>query len=208
MIYFIIFYLLQLFIYILSEYFENKRTIKNILFIFSMILSILFAALRLNDPDRSSYIAIYLNEKYIPELGYNFFMKIFQSTNVLYYYYFAFINLISLIILYYNINKLSKNKMFSILIYISYLYLIKDFIEIRNAVAISLILFSIKYLKKKSYTFFIIVYISYLFHITMIVWIPLFFFANYKFSKKNYFLYYYFLLFLGSTYYNKNYFLI
>lgn len=187
MIYFILFYLLHIFIYFLNEFIKNEK-IKSLFLIFSMILSIIFAALRLTDPDRESYIAIYLGKQHVPEIGFNFFMNIFKAKDISYYYFFAFINSISLIMLYYNIKKLSKDKMFSILIYISYLYLIKDFIELRNAISISIILFSIKYLNKKSYKFFIVVFLSYLFHVSMIIWLPVFFFANCEFKRKKLFL--------------------
>lgn len=197
MVYFIIFYLLQIFLYILSESIKNEK-IKNLFFIFSMILSIIFAALRLTDPDRESYIAIYLGKQHVTEIGFNFLMNLFKIKDISYYYFFAFINLISLIMLYHNIKKLSKNKMFSILIYISYLYLIKDFIQIRSAISISIILFGMKYIKNKSYKFFIIVFLSYLFHVSMIIWLPVFFFANYNFNKKQLFLILIFSFILGK----------
>lgn len=186
MIFFIMFYILQLLLLVLSKkFYYSKRRVK-ILFLLSLTLMIILAVLRIDDPDRESYLKIYSGEQSVIEYGFNYVMHIFKKLNLSDYTFYSFINIVSLSLLFINIWRYSSDKFLSIILYSSYLYLIKDLIEIRSAISISIILFGLRYLKLKKLKFFIIVILSSLFHISMIIWFPMCYLYKLRLNKFKY----------------------
>lgn len=79
---------------------------------------------------------------------------------------------------------------FSIFIFLSWGYYFLTFNTLRNYFALSLVLYSIKYLKSNhKWIFIILVLIAALFHKSALVCIPLYFLANKKFNKKHIFVF-------------------
>lgn len=76
----------------------------------------------------------------------------------------------------YAILRNSPNVLISMLVYISYFFVLHDLIQIRAAVAIAIFLFALRYIsERKWYVYFPLAIVALLFHNSAVVFIPLYF---------------------------------
>lgn len=101
--------------------------------------------------------------------------------------YIFIIFVITFWIKYQTIQKYSNNYFYSILIYISGLFLVYDINGIRQGLALAFIFYSFKYiLTDKFYLFSICVILASMIHASALIFFPMFFFRSTNISKKDY----------------------
>lgn len=119
------------------------------------------------------------------ETGYYFLMKYSNSYITLVVISSSVAIFLKLIFIY----KYSENKFMSLLLYFSGVFIMFDMGVIRQGIAIAIALISIKYIKEKSFMkFMLIIILSSFFHISSLVFIPLYFIANKSLNRWHYYI--------------------
>lgn len=118
---------------------------------------------------------------------YGLFQKCFQLISENYQVYLCFVALIFMTALgrfiYKNTDRISHS-IIALIIYMGYYYGFYSITGIRQTLATALLLFSFEYGKQKNLTFFtLLVITASLFHITALVFFPLYFIVDFKKSK-------------------------
>lgn len=200
--YYIILLLLFFLITILWKFFSHKDVSsdkKYLIVVFTLL--VLFLVLKSQDVgiDNGNYKKIFeychnlgffeLFKYGRHEIGYKIYNKIISSI----YYNFSFLlivtSILSMIGVYFFMKNNSKNYIYTILIFITFNFYGYFFGIYRQVLAISILLFSIKYIKEKKLVLFLIsVFIASLFHKTALIFIPIYFISNIKITKKILFL--------------------
>lgn len=182
-------------IYIFSYLDISKNNIKFMNFYLISILT-LFAGLRSNTPDYSNYKRIYEAAPYsikdIPiamnkfemEIGYFLLNTIWKN---IYDNFEAFIFLlafISIILILNSLKKMSRFPFVTLMVYFSYLFINYPMAQIRNGLALGIIMNAIAIMKKINFFHYsIYIIIASFFHISSIIFLPLYFLKYIKFSK-------------------------
>lgn len=92
---------------------------------------------------------------------------------------------IAVIIKLFYINKYSKDKLVSLILYFTGVFIMFDMGVIRQGISIAIALISIKYIvERRLIKFLFIIFIGSLFHISIIVFIPLYFIGYKDYSRK------------------------
>lgn len=189
-----VYYLIFIFLAALSIFNKVKlpKDLTLLIFLFVNIILILFAGLRGNiEPDYSNYHDIfnfsrlkysidsgveygyYLMNKVILTLGLSFQVVIFTM---------AVLSIGSKVLFF---QKYSPNLGLSVLIYYSSMFFLFDFIAIRQALALSIFMFSIPFISKRKFLpFLILMLLASQVHISALLLIPGYFLFNRKFSEK------------------------
>ena len=169
---------------------------KQLYIIFSIVL-IIFAALRNNvgldfASYRDNYELIHSSNVSILSLifGFNNMEPLFQFVNYFSPSFRFFIIacvglgvLSKIVFLYKNFNA----KLFCLFLYFCSVYLYYDFGIIRQGIAISIIWYSFKYIRKRRFFKFLIgTLFASLFHITALICLPIYFWGNKEYSRKFY----------------------
>lgn len=178
-----------------NEFIKNN---KKYLIIITIILT-LFLILRDTsvgvDTDNYRKIFEYAHDKTFIELltygrheiGFKYYAKILSCICNNYYFFLAITSILSMIGFYFFSRDNSKNYFATIFIFITFNYYIYSFGLLRQALAISVLLYSIKFIKdRKFWKFLIFVIIASLFHKTALVFLPLYFLYNIKITKKRF----------------------
>lgn len=115
------------------------------------------------------------------EIGYILLNKLCTSFNQV----ILIVAIFSVGIKLFYINKYSKNKLLSVLLYFTGVYIMFDMGVIRQGLSISIALISIKYIIERRFLKFIfIIFIASLFHVSILIFIPLYFIGTKRFSRK------------------------
>lgn len=171
---------------------QNKKYI-NIIFVILTLFLIVRAPEVGLDYENYGKIFEYAHEKSFVELltferhelGFKYYNKIISMIFNNYSFFLAVTSIVSIAGIYYYIKDNSKNYISSILIFVTFNYYAFLFSILRQAIAMSILLFSIKYIKeKKVYKFLILVVLAALFHKTALIFLPMYFIANIKISRK------------------------
>nr|WP_106783609.1 EpsG family protein [Lysinibacillus timonensis] len=118
------------------------------------------------------------------ELGFYAIMKLFTN-NYLVVFFTATISILLKVI---YIDRYSKDKIISLLLYFSGVFIMFDMGVIRQGLSIGITLLSIKHIKERSFTkFLFIICFAALFHVSAIIFLPLYFLGNKSFSRKTYY---------------------
>lgn len=166
---------------------KNERK-KHILFVFSIVLLIAFLGLRgFIGWDWWAYYPSYNNLPggFTYEIGYelwtNFFHKIGLS-----YHHFIFINTVfDILVIAYIFKKYSKYPLFSLFLFLSIQGLSFEVDLLRNAKSILLFIISIQFIKSRQIIpYMILNIIGATFHISSILYLPMYFILNRSYSKK------------------------
>lgn len=166
---------------------KNERK-KHILFVFSIVLLIAFLGLRgFIGWDWWAYYPSYNNLPggFTYEIGYelwtNFFHKIGLS-----YHHFIFINTVfDILLIAYIFKKYSKYPLFSLFLFLSIQGLSFEVDLLRNAKSILLFIISIQFIKSRQIIpYMILNIIGATFHISSILYLPMYFILNRNYSKK------------------------
>ncbi len=190
------------FIFIISLLFLHNKIDKKIAFYFICFWFILFAGFRYEigfDYDNyrllyNDYISYKENFTIEPLIKFLFLFT--------YYYFFDFygfiflIALSSVIIKFKFLDKYSQLPLLSILLYFSRIFLIFDFGQIRQGLALGIVLWaSIYIIERKLKHFIFFMFISATIHVSSLVFFPMYFIAKNIFNNKTYL----FLLLLSSS---------
>ena len=166
---------------------KNERK-KHMLFVFSIILLIGFLGLRgFIGWDWWAYYPSYNN---LPggfnyEIGYEIWSNIFYKIG-LSYHHFTFINtVVDILILAYILKKYSKYPIFSMFLFLAVQGLSFEVDLLRNAKAVLLFIISIQFIKeRKIIPFLILNILGMTFHISSIIYLPMYFILNRNYSRK------------------------
>lgn len=166
---------------------KNERK-KHMLFVFSIILLIGFLGLRgFIGWDWWAYYPSYNN---LPggfnyEIGYEIWSNIFYKIG-LSYHHFTFINTVAdILILAYVLKKYSKYPIFSVFLFLAVQGLSFEVDLLRNAKAVLLFIISIQFIKeRKIIPFLILNILGMTFHISSIIYLPMYFILNRNYSRK------------------------
>jgi hypothetical protein len=167
------------------ETITRDRKYSNYSFLFTIILLTFFASLRNNvGTDWNSYIEFYQNGTDKVEYGYAFLNNLFSEYSIPYYIFLTFINGLSLIFFYKFLNKFSHFQNIAILLYFCDLYLYYNFSGIRQAIAIAITCYSVKFaVEKNIFTFLFFILLASLFHFTAIFFIIAYYIPRDKINK-------------------------
>ena len=178
-----------LFVIIASFFLNEKEKSKPNL----LVLSLIFISMVLICTFRSTEMADaqnYIDNFYYPNVGERFefgYLLIRDLAKILsnnYRVLFFLVSVIALFLKFKAILKISPYVYGSLLIYLSYFFILHDMIQIRAGIAAGFILFSIKYIVERNLKKFIIfTCIACCFHISSLVVFLLWFVSKIKYSK-------------------------
>ena len=179
---------------------KNERK-KHMLFVFSIILLIGFLGLRgFIGWDWWAYYPSYNNlpNGFNYEIGYEIWSNIFYKIG-LSYHHFTFINTVAdILILAYVLKKYSKYPIFSMFLFLAVQGLSFEVDLLRNAKAVLLFIISIQFIKeRKIIPFLILNILGMTFHMSSVIYLPMYFILNKNYSRKIVFP----LIILGNIYY-------
>jgi hypothetical protein len=151
-------------------------------------IMILFAGLRHEvGTDWNAYEWFYNDKTNGVEVGYAFINNTFSDLKINYNIFLLFINGVSITLVYFGLKKNSKLLVISFLIFFSDLYLYFNLSGIRQAVAISITLYSVTYaLERKFLKFLFCIIIAACFHVTSAIFLIAYFIPRYNFRLKHY----------------------
>lgn len=166
---------------------KNERK-KHMLFVFSIILLIGFLGLRgFIGWDWWAYYPSYNNlpNGFNYEIGYEIWSNIFYKIG-LSYHHFTFINTVAdILILAYVLKKYSKYPIFSMFLFLAVQGLSFEVDLLRNAKAVLLFIISIQFIKeRKLIPFLILNILGMTFHMSSIIYLPMYFILNRNYSRK------------------------
>lgn len=187
MIYYGLFFIIIIFAFIDLLKTKNKN-IKNIIFIFSFFLLLVFAFIRDKiGTDFLAYKIFYTTlDLNIPfEKGYVYLNILLNSINKDFSFFLFGFTIFSLGLKYIYIFKNVYYKNISILYYFSNYYFVFEFGILRNSLAVTITLFSIKYvIERKLLKFLLLILIAATFHRTAIVFIIVYFIVNRNYKNR------------------------
>lgn len=187
-----IYLILCLFI-ILLAYVETmlKGKLQSAIFggLVAIIMVILAASRDKVGTDWTAYHEFYLYGGEGTEFGYGFLNDLFHQLGYHYNFFLLFLNLLSLTLIYFSLKRHAIFVVLGLLIFYSDLFLYFNLSGIRQAMAISFTLFSIRYIvDRKFFKFLLCVILAACFHVTSAIFIVAYFIPFVKFSKKQYLL--------------------
>jgi hypothetical protein len=181
-----------------SSYFEKNKKNKKLIYIYIIVLLVIFGGFRIEfGYDTINYSVMF--DSILPfgegfqasrlglhgEIGFHFLIGLLKSFGFMHVQFlFSFIIIFNYIMYYKSLKNLSPNFEFTLLVLIFLHFLGRDIGIIRQAIAISLTLYSIKFIIEKKLMYFIsIVFIASLFHSSALVFLPAYFISYLKFSR-------------------------
>ncbi|MDR3130052.1 MAG: EpsG family protein [Treponema sp.] len=189
-------------VFLLSSIFDfTRRSISKYFFLFSSISFILFCFIvvaggRIIDigGDWSIYKANFdaaprlfdFNSSFFYfEPGFLFLTSIIKTFSSNYVVFFIFVEMISCILMILSINKYTENKISSLCIYFSYMFISLNLNLIRTLLAVQIFFFSLRYIYNKNFfCYSICIFVASSMHISSLILFPLYFMLN-KNIKKN-----------------------
>ncbi|MGL5049836.1 MAG: EpsG family protein [Fusobacteriaceae bacterium] len=151
--------------------------------------------------DWVNYEPDYYLEKSKFEIGYAFFSKMVKFFKFDFEIFTIINSLVNLILVMYIFPKYTRYPIFSLFLYFTVHGLALEVDILRNSKSIFLFLLSLKYLKdRKIYIYFLLNCIGATFHITSLIYLPLYFVLDKKIKKR----YILSLVILGMVYYFSN----
>lgn len=135
------------------------------------------------DISKLSFLDVYNYDRY--EIGYKYFCKIISMIWNNYQFFLCIVSIIEMVGFYYFIKNYSKNYIFSLFIFVTFDTYIFTFGILRQAISLSLLLLSIKFLKENKFIkYAALVIFSSLFHKTALIFILLYPLKYIKLNKK------------------------
>lgn len=121
------------------------------------------------------------------EIGFKYYCKLISHIYYNYSFFLMVTSIVSMIGVYYFLKDNSKNYMQSIFIFITFNFYGYFFGILRQALAISILLYSLKFIKeRKLLSFLLFVFLASLFHKTALVFISLYFVYDLKIDRKRF----------------------
>lgn len=150
--------------------------------------------------DTPNYIRIFENATYFDilgersmneqlEIGYKVFIHLLTSITSVYQWQFIIVGALVYVSIGYFVYKHAKDPALAILLFITLGYFQFTLSGIRQTMAMSIILFSYEFIKRRNFIkYFIIVIIAALFHKSALFFLPTYFIACRQFTRKNIFI--------------------
>tara|TARA_B110000902_G_scaffold266473_1_gene354343 strand:- start:6134 stop:7057 length:924 start_codon:yes stop_codon:yes gene_type:complete len=133
------------------------------------------------------------------ELGYRLLNNLFGALGIHYNIFLFILNSTSLFLFYRSLKDYAIFFVISLLLFYSDLFLYLNFSGIRQAIAVSLVVYSIRFCLKKEFLYFIVcVLLASSFHITALIFMVAYFIPKRKFHKKEMFLFAIFFVYLST----------
>ncbi|AYN29776.1 EpsG family protein [Buttiauxella sp. 3AFRM03] len=145
---------------ILSLFSSSKRDVFScVLLILLAVLMVFIAGLRANDSDYYAYKEMYESVPMVydfsltsirdihGEVGYLYLSSLFKTIGISFQVFLFFIAFLSITLTVSAFNKISILPLLSLIFYLSHAFLVRDMIQIRAGLAVSIILFSIVNIK-------------------------------------------------------------
>jgi hypothetical protein len=188
-------YVLSIVLAILNSLFAfGKKNSKILTILLIVFLWILYWG-NLQNPDYFNYLRSYNNAKYIDELNLSIFFleygfiilqRLISYFNIDYTGFLMIISAIGLILIYITVTRFTKNTNYVFLLYF-FMPFFLDVVQIRNFLAMSIMIFSIRFLfngrKVDKIKFIITILFAASIHLSAIVYLPMIFIC--KSNKKN-----------------------
>lgn len=175
------------------DIFRGVKKYKKIIFLILVFLISLFVGFRSNLPDYTSYVGFFNNLstnliEAVKTNDYSIFFTIFSVLlKLIYdniYFYFFIIAIVTIYLTFNAYKKLSDYYLISIYLYLSSIFLFGPMIQIRNALALGIIMNSVVYIaSKEKYKYFSLILVAFLFHWSSIIFFPLYYINKFKFKK-------------------------
>ena len=125
------------------------------------------------DISKMSFLDVYSYDRY--EIGYKYFCKLISMIWSNYQFFLCIVSIIEMIGFYYFIKNYSKNYIFSLFIFVTFDPYIFTFGILRQAISLSLLLLSVKFLKEnKLLKYIMLVIFASLFHKTALIFLLLY----------------------------------
>lgn len=135
--------------------------------------------------DWIAYHNAYIYNDWDVEFGYQFFNSLFSRLKIPYNFFLLFLNFLSLSLYYFGLKRYAYLFVISILIFYSDYFMYYNLSGIRQAVAISFIVFGVKYVvERKFFKFLFILLCACSFHITSFIFLIAYFIPFRKINKK------------------------
>lgn len=184
MIYLLICLIIIFFSYV--EAINNSKLTSTYIGVVICIIMLFFVSLRDKvGTDWDAYYDFYLYGNDRVETGYMLFNNFFSKLGIHYNLFLFFLNLISLLFFYKSLKNYGGLFVISLLLFYCELFLYLNFSGIRQAIAISILIYSVKYsLERKFFPFLICVLIAFSFHVTALLFVFSYFVPQRKFKKQ------------------------
>lgn len=176
------------------DIFSDLKKYRKIFFYILIILTTFFVGFRSNLPDYTNYVSFYsnLSTNLVQALQESNFELLFTMVSVIIkmvydniYFYFLIIAVSTIYLIFNAYRKLSNHYLISIYLYISSLLIYGPMIQIRNALALGIIMNSLVYIStQEKFKYFSLILVASLFHWSSIVFIPVYFINRLKFNRK------------------------
>jgi len=172
------------------ECIEYSKLSSNLYAIIIAIVMVLFAGLRDHvGTDWIAYKEAYFFKNWEVEIGYSSLNDMFSAANLPYNIFLLFLNLISIFLYYSTLKKYVPFFVISLLIFFSDYYMYYNLSGIRQAVAISFVVYSIRFLSDKSFVkFLFVILIASMFHVTSFIFIGAYFIPFRRANRREIFL--------------------
>lgn len=186
MVYLVVCLLIILFSYL--DVVQKSKVDSMIYALFVASIMVIMAALRDNvGTDWLAYYEFYTHGGERTEIGYRTFNDLFHDLGLHYNYLLLFFNVVSLGLIVSSLRRHAVYIVIGLLIFYSDLFLYFNFSGIRQAMAISFTLFSVKYAIDRNFIKFLLcVILAATFHVTAMVFLIIYFIPFRQFSKKEY----------------------
>ena len=166
-------YIILVLLIVLALKFQTSKKIAflNIAFMWIII------SLNYNNPDYNNYLRIYNNPEIISDFGFSVLCKAFNGLHLSYNCMLGFISSICLLLLYKTFKRMSDKVALVTMLYMLYPFF-ADAIQIRNFIAMSIVLYAMKFInnrheKKDLILYIIFVLLASSFHILALVYLAL-----------------------------------
>jgi len=195
-----------LFIIGFVDYLKLSKNTKNLFLILAMIIMSLVAGFRGNTPDTQAYLNFFNNINYAiaaykTQYLFIFYMELFKFFSLNFRWYIIITAFLSMILFTNFIKKMSYLPLNSYIVFYSYIYIIYMLAAIRNALAVAIVLNAFYYfaIKKRNFWLYgLIVILSSLIHISVLLFLPLYFINKLRLSRLKLLILVISTIFLGS----------
>lgn len=199
-------YLFLFFIILISMRYEKQNKI-NCADIIILVLMITISGFRDRiGTDYNMYKSFYFypTQSTAQKVEYGFIKLINISQNLFgdkYYLFFFFCSIITIVPIYWIFKKKSNHPIFSILLFVCLGFYTLTFNMIRQCIAMAIVFYALRYIEERRLVkYCIAIAIAYLFHITSLIVLPMYFFANLNINKKHLKKFFFILLFTGALF--------
>ena len=163
----------------------NRERSNRVLYLSLIFISIIFMSRCFVGWDWYNYYPDFFQDKFAYEKGYRFFVKSVRALYPNFNFFIGINTVIDFLLLGYILKKYSKYPVFTLLLYLTINGLSLEIDVMRNVKSILLFLVSIQFIENRNFIPYILLNIvGSSFHVSSLLYIPLYFILNLKIDKK------------------------